>query len=250
MLDPIKQELERFLSQRGDDTAVIAVFSSKPEPPGMVLKIGFGAFPLDELTGEQEHKQVVQCCNEVGGDMPSVCIFRWPFGTPDTSIRWDITAELDAITKIACEGKPFILARFCWGDLGGVVDEQFVQLVAPRLARAHEQAEVEWKQFRPTSFLVSVRQDQEEIEWGATFTVTPDRLLPMADDDYLWEAIENTAAQHKEKYGTLPKAIARVTFSKNVTIREMSKQMSKVIRNLAQWSDPYEDSQVCFWLFD
>lgn len=223
MIDSVRQQVEHLISERGDQTAVVIVFAQKSPDP--VLRISFGVFALDRLNGEQEHKEVVQLCKETGGDLRAVCVFRWPVGTPDARILSDITMEFDETVKIAGQGKSFIPARYCWGDLGGKVNEQFVQQVAPRLVRAHEQAEIAWGQSRPTSFLVSVGQEKGEIEWRATVTVTPDKLMAMTDNDYLWKAIEDASDQHNREYGTFPKAIASVEFLKRMAMRNVQRDV-------------------------
>ena len=73
----------------------------------------------------------------------------------------------------------------------------------------------------------------------------------MTDEDYRWKLIEGSYPEHEREYGTAPKAIALVSFFRQIPLREMVSQTSKVMSNLAKWSSSYEeDGQICFWIFD
>jgi hypothetical protein len=237
----------RAMSARRDRTAAVIVFAQSSIEQMKTL-IAFRA--LDEIEGQREQEFVTELCKHADGDVLEVSIFRWPAGTTDTQIASDIT-KLFAVVASAPPGKVVIPTRYCLGDLGGKVDDQFVQEVAPRLARAYEQAEMAWEMSHATSYPVSVRQDKEEIEWMVQSVITPDTVAAtMTDADLMRKEVEGFSAQHEREYGTPPKAVAIVTFVRRRPIREVSSELSKVIRKLAQWSRPYEGTQLCYWKFD
>jgi len=217
------------------------------------MGIAFAA--LDELAGSKEHEHVLRLSDEIGGDLRAASIFRWPLGTSDARITSDLTMECDATLKVAFQAKLAMPYRYCWGKPSGTVDEQFVQELAPRLARCQEQAEMYWDQQLPYAFLVSIGQNQGLIEWGLSITVTPDRLIALTDDDFLFKTFDDVCANHEREYGTAPRAIAQVSFlnefADGVNVRKIAGTMSKVIFNVNQWSRCYEDyGQMCYWLFD
>ena len=67
----------------------------------------------------------------------------------------------------------------------------------------------------------------------------------------MWKAFEDAAAEYESQYGAHPKATTSVTFFARKTVRETSRELSKVIRNLAEWSSPYEiNEHLGYWFFD
>jgi hypothetical protein len=245
MLENQRQTVERAMSARGDRTAAVIVLAHK-SPDMLATLVAFRA--LDEIQGVQEHSVVTGLCENVDGDVRAQAILRWPASASDAQIRLGITKVLDSTLKVALQGKGPMPTRYCWGDLGGNVDDQFVQQVAPNLALSYEQAEMAWKVSHPASFLVFVRQEQGEIKWSTQFVITPDEVVMTMAPALLWSTAE---AQYEREFGVCPKATMCVPFPKRKTIRETAGELSKVIQNLAEWSSPYESNgQAGFWFFD
>ena len=144
MTETTRENIEQVLSRRDDNTAAVIVFAQ--ESPGLPKTvIAFCA--LDDLEGEREHEVVVECCKQTGGELRFASVFRWPVGTSDAKIRSCLTAELDATLKSIYLPTPVLPpatpGRYCWGDLGGTVNEQFVQEISSRVAYCREKAEAE-----------------------------------------------------------------------------------------------------------
>ena len=191
MTDDLKQLITNAVAARGENTAVIAVFT---RDLGDSCKIGIATCDLEDLTAAKESDTVLELCEEVGGEPCAVSIFRWPVGTTSDKILSDLTLQIDATWNAVLQGRTAVPNRHCWGQLvEDVAADEIAEQVAQRLAYCRERIELRTENWIPIVFYISVRKNSDGYAWGVDIIVTPEKLLALDDDEVTCRVFQDLA---------------------------------------------------------